>query len=199
MKLSTSIASLLIPVLTLILTACQNLSQGTNLVVKAPATPATHKANLTDKIIPPQGYRFPTEADYKDDWVAFRKELPVPFHVRGDFNGDQQTDDAWMLLRKDNLGWGLFVFLAQPGRPHQIIKVEENSMDLNPQFMGIDLIEPGSYETACGKGYWDCQPREPAVLKLKREAINYIAFETASSIVYWDDEIQQFVQIATSD
>ncbi len=77
----------------------------------------------------------------------------MPFHIRGDFNGDQKTDDAWMLLQKDNRGWGLFVFLAQSGGPYQVIKVEENDMDLSPQSMGIELIEPGQYKTACGKGY----------------------------------------------
>jgi hypothetical protein len=146
-------------------------------------------SNLTH---PPTGWRFPTQADYKDDWVAFRDKLPEPFHVHGDFNGDQQTDDAWMLLRKDNRGWGLFVFLARPGGPPQVIKVEENGMDLSPQSMGINLVKPGKYETACGKGYSDCGPGEPPVLKLK-----YFVFESAS--VHWNEKKQQFGKIATSD
>jgi len=41
MKLSKSIALLVIPVTTLTLTACQDLSQGANLLVKALATPST--------------------------------------------------------------------------------------------------------------------------------------------------------------
>jgi hypothetical protein len=146
-------------------------------------------SNLTH---PPTGWRFPTQADYKDDWVAFRDKLPEPFHVHGDFNGDQQTDDAWMLLRKDNRGWGLFVFLARPGGPPQVIKEEENGMDLSPQSMGIDLVKLGKYETACGKGYSDCGPGEPPVLKLK-----YFVFESAS--VHWNEKKQQFGKIATSD
>jgi hypothetical protein len=199
MKLSKSIALLVIPVTTLTLTACQDFSQGANLLVKALATPTTQQAAATNKVTPPKGWRFPTQADYKDDWVAFRDKLPVPFHVRGDFNGDQTTDDAWMLLRKDNRGWGLFVFLAQPGGPHQVIKVEENDMDLSPQSMGINLVKPGKYETACGKGYSDCGPGEPPVLKLKFDAIEYFVFESASSIVYWNEKKQQFVKIAISD
>jgi len=190
MKLSKSIALLVIPVTTLTLTACQDLSQGANLLVKALATPSTQQAASTNKVTPPKGWRFPTQADYKEDWVAFRDKLPVPFHVRGDFNGDQTTDDAWMLLRKDNRGWGLFVFLAQPGGPHQVIKVEENDMDLSPQSMGIELIKPGKYETFSD---------EPSTLELKYDAINYIAFEKGSSIVYWDEETQQFENVGTSD
>jgi len=36
-------------------------------------------------------------------------------------------------------------------------------------------------------------------LKLKYDAIEYFVFESASSIVYWDEEKQQFVKIATSE
>ena len=34
--------------------------------------------------------------------------------------------------------------------------------------MGIDIVKPGKYKTACGKGYYECEKGEPEVLKLKR-------------------------------
>jgi len=40
---------------------------------------------------------------------------------------------------------------------------------------------------------------EPPVLKLKFDAIGYFVFESASSIVYWNEKKQQFVKIAISD
>lgn len=42
----------------------------------------------------PRGWRFPTEADYREGWAEYRDRFPVPFHVRGDFNGDGIVDDG---------------------------------------------------------------------------------------------------------
>ena len=28
--------------------------------------------------------------------------------------------------------------------------------------MAIDLAEPNTYQTACGKGYWECAANEPS-------------------------------------
>lgn len=59
----------------------------------------------------PRGWRFPTDADHSDGWVEYRDEFPIPFHVRGDFDGDGIVDDAWLLIRDAGKGCGLFVFL----------------------------------------------------------------------------------------
>ena len=63
---------------------------------------------------PLAGWRYPNEADYIGDWKDFRKEIPVPFHIQADFNGDGIIDHAWILIRTKSKGWGLFVFLGQP-------------------------------------------------------------------------------------
>jgi TPR repeat protein len=61
----------------------------------------------------PNGYRFPSEADYSGDWKEFRATVPTPFVVRADFNGDGRLDEAWLLPTSSGTGWGLFAAWAR--------------------------------------------------------------------------------------
>jgi len=158
------------------------------------AAPAVAGAGIR----PPEGWRFPGNADYKDDWLDFRKQLPKPFVVTADFNGDGVSDEAWILIRRNAPGWGLFVFLSNRRQQHQIIKLIEVNDD-HPQSTGIALVKPGRYKTACGKGYWECKPGEPEVLVLKRPSFKFFKFESASSIFYWDETAATFNRIWISD
>ncbi|HTW60073.1 MAG TPA: hypothetical protein VMD99_18260 [Terriglobales bacterium] len=65
----------------------------------------------------------------------------------------------------------------------------------------IDLVKPGRYETACGKGYDDsfCAHGEPDYLVLSRPAIDFIYTESADSIFYWGEKTKEFRKIAMSD
>jgi hypothetical protein len=141
---------------------------------------------------PPIGWRFPEEADYSGSWQAFRTAIPEPFHVQADFNGDGLLDDAWIMLSTLHKGWGLFVFLAQQEGSPKIITLDKNPGTNKPQYMGIKIVEPGDYKTACGKGYFKCGPNQPAVLQLALPAINYFLFEGASSFFWWDTSSQSF-------
>lgn len=159
------------------------------LAVAVAATPAD----------PPSGWRYPTERDYRDDWAEFRKELPVPFHARADFNGDGLEDEAWILLATRGQAWGLFVFVAQKsGRP-MVLQLDEDRGQGRAQWMGIAAIPPGEYRTACGKGYFDCEPGEPEVLRLTRPALDYFRFESANSFFWWDPKTRSFKRTWMSD
>jgi hypothetical protein len=150
-------------------------------------------------IDPPQGWRYPTEADYRSSWADFRKDIPKPFHVLDDFNGDTRTDEAWILIREKPAAWAVFVYLSDGqtgGSWRQVFRVDG---DKEPQDFGITLAKPGRYKTACGKGYWECKKGEPEVLVLTRPAINYFRYESASSIVYWNSKTQRFTTVAISD
>jgi hypothetical protein len=48
----------------------------------------------------PDEWRYPNNADIIGTWAQFRKELPEPYHVAADFNGDGLLDHIWMLIRK---------------------------------------------------------------------------------------------------
>ena len=65
--------------------------------------------------------------------------------------------------------------------------------------MGIAIVEPGEYKTACGKGYFDCKKGEPEVLTLNNIGISYFLFESASSIWYWESAKNEFTQIWISN
>jgi hypothetical protein len=148
---------------------------------------------------PPRGWRFPQESDYLGNWKVFRKDLPVPFHIRADFNGDKIIDDAWILIRTDDVGWGLFVFLSQGAGKVRTIRLDNHPNDANPQTMGLGLVQKGEHPTACGKGYWECKRGEPAVLRLKNAGIEYFVYESSSSIFYWNHSANKFKRVAITD
>ena len=149
---------------------------------------------------PPEGYRFPTEGDYAGGWQEFRANLPVPFHVTADFNGDSLIDEAWILLPEKGKTWTLTVFLRSSRTSFAKPIILERESDTWPVSMGIDLVPPGSYETACGKGYWECKGvAEPPVLILKTPAINFFLYESANSFFWWDSKAGRFRRTWISD
>ena len=68
-----------------------------------------------------------------------------------------------------------------------------------PQWYGVGLVKPGTYPTACGKGYWECKRGEPETLSLKIDSIEYYHFESSSSIFWWDAKAHKFQQTWISD
>jgi hypothetical protein len=65
--------------------------------------------------------------------------------------------------------------------------------------VGIDIVQPGEYRTACGKGYWKCGEGEPDKLTLDRPAISFFNFERASSFFFFDSATRSFLRIPISD
>lgn len=143
------------------------------------------------ELMPPPGWRFPEETDYSGSWQAFRTVIPEPFHVQADFNGDGLPDDAWIMPSTIHKGSGLFVFLAQQEGDPKIIALDINPAIDKPQYMGIKVVQPGDYKTACGKGRVPCGRGEPEVLHLTQPAINYFVFEGANSFFWWDAQDAQ--------
>ncbi|HEY3347055.1 MAG TPA: hypothetical protein VGK71_05475 [Nitrospirota bacterium] len=147
----------------------------------------------------PDGWRFPTESDYQEAWKEFRKDVPVPFHVCADFDGNGKKDDAWILIKKDSPGWGLFVFMVQKDGSCNKYKLDESVDNIYLHNMCIDEVKPGKYETACGKGYFECLPDEPKVLKLKNSAIDFFLYESANSFFWWESKTKSFRRTWISD
>ena len=148
---------------------------------------------------PPKGWRYPTEADYVGNWKEFRKETPEPFHVRADFNGDSVVDDVWILLRTTGKGSGLFVFLSEPSGSVKLLKLEDDPKDEYPQRMGLAVVRPGLYQTACGRGHSECDRDEPKMLELNYPGINFFMYESANSFFYWDKKSSSFKRVWMSD
>ena len=145
----------------------------------------------------PKGYRVPIESDYIDDWKAFRKELPEPFVAGGDFNNDGATDEAWLLPGTFG-GFGLFAFMGSADGAGSVVRLA-GAKELKAQWYGIETVLPGQYKTACGKGYWACEPGEPAILTLTAPAILFQRFESSSSIFWWNAGSGRFTRTWISD
>ena len=146
----------------------------------------------------PSGWRFPTAKDVKGNWKLFKKEVPVPFKVKGDFNGDKLIDEAWILIPTTGKGLKLFAFLKQKNNSFRAVQLDYVESG-KPQQMYVSVAKPKRYDTACGKGYWDCTAGEPAVLNLKTKAIAYGIYESALSFYYWDNQAKSFKNIAITD
>lgn len=147
----------------------------------------------------PSGWRFPTVKDYHGDWKPRRKDGTRPFKTPGDFNNDKVRDEAWILITTGGTkGTGLFVFLGQQNKTFRIVQLDYVE-GAKAQNLYVNLAPKGEYETACGKGYWDCAAAESAKLNLTFQAISYGTFESSELIYYWDVKRKTFRQAVISD
>ena len=105
-----------------------------------------------------------------------------------DFNGDGIDDEAYLVKSTKFSGEGLFVCLSDKQKGYRWLTLA--TIDWGEKYpnvnlsMGVDIVNPGEYKTACGKGYYECEKGEPKVLKLNRPAINYSKFESANSFFF---------------
>lgn len=145
---------------------------------------------------PPIGWRRVSPRIAGETW---RKKSPTKFLVvRADFDGDGRADLAELLVDPTTKKVAIFVKLSSTekwqmiGEPFDLAYLDR---------FGIDLVKPGKYETACGKGYDDsfCAHGEPDYLTLSYPAIDLIYTESADIIFYWDPKSKGFRQIQMSD
>jgi hypothetical protein len=117
--------------------------------------------------------------------------------VKGDFDGDGVQDKALLLVDQHNHKMGFFVCLmtATGCDWHRLEVMDIAFLDV----MGIAKVKPGEYETACGKGYWECGRDEPEKLKTRRDAVEFFKDESASSVYVYNPVTHKFVSVATSD
>ena len=145
------------------------------------------------------GWRLPNKKDMTGAWSPFLGSKGLPYLAYADLNGDGISDDAYIALTQKGSQWALFVNLySKSGKP-RIIKLMEDNSNTPPQNMGISVVSPGKYKTACGKGYWSCKKEEPSELKLSLHAINLYMFESSNSFFWWEKHTGKFVQTWISD
>jgi hypothetical protein len=145
----------------------------------------------------PSGWRFPTEKDVHSDW----KDFGAPNHFEADFNADGLEDHAWILLGKTPTEWAVFVFLAQTDAKPRILKLVENRGELPAQRFAISLAPPSKqkWKSACGKGYWECKPGEPAEFQITLPSIQACHIESACTIYMWSKKTNSFQEIRFSN
>lgn len=108
--------------------------------------------------------------------------------------------NGWILIKNSGKEFGLFVFLGKKDGSHRLIKLDESKKEFLHLSIGIALMPPGKYKTACAKGYGDeCKPDEPEVLELKNPGIDYFIFESGNSVFFWEQNKNAFKRIWMSD
>jgi hypothetical protein len=146
----------------------------------------------------PAGLRLPTKAELAKE--PDRKKSPTKFAaVTADFNGDGQPDYAFLLININTHKNVLAIKLSSnTGYNWKIVGKGQLDWDSPP--MAIELAEPGKYETACGKGYYECTKNEPESITLKNPGLWYSPFDSGGGgIVFWNQKKMIFEQIITSD
>lgn len=167
------------------------------------AQPSATTRSAQTKFEVPYGYRLPTKSDITGDWKRFN----APNHLEADFNGDGIKDEAYILPKEGSkLGYGVFVSInkanggIQTGRKFQMFKLTSRD-DMQPQSFAIELEKPSNeiWETACGKGYWECEIGEPAEFQIKHPSIMFCYIESACTMYMWDSDKLSFKEIQFSD
>lgn len=146
----------------------------------------------------PEGWRAPTKDELKAEWRSESKDRFTI--VNGDFNADSIQDQARLLVREDEKGFGLLAFVSQPDGTTKALLLDETNEKSLLWYIGIKKAGPGRYMTACGKGYGpNCKKDEPGQIEIKTEAIDFFITESASAIIYWDSAKKEFRKVWVSD
>jgi hypothetical protein len=142
----------------------------------------------------PSGWRLPTPNETMQDW---RKDfVNNALLVRADFDGDGVMDEARLVVRDDGGAVAVAVSLGRGAGIYLLGEIHEAGW---LEVMGIVVVKPGKYKTACGKGYFDCQQGEATRLTLPRPGVNFFKEGGANSFLYWQAGSRQFKQTWMSD
>ncbi|MGY4535362.1 hypothetical protein ACVW0Y_004515 [Pseudomonas sp. TE3786] len=111
----------------------------------------------------------------------------------GDFDGDDKADSAVLKLEKAGSGrFQLVVALSGEGGRERVLKAGNNI-----QAVGIRTLKPGSYTSACSKGYGPATSTCTPEVKMAKEGISLFTFESAASLFYLEDG--RFKEISLAD
>lgn len=145
---------------------------------------------------PPPGWRFPTAADRTGAW----KGPDAPFHIQGDFNGDGVADEAWILFHDAGKSWAVFVFLYAADGRSRAIRLSEERHTPAQRFV-LETIRPSAtaFQTACGKGYFECAKGEPLTIVFRLPSISVCLRESSCSVYMWRPKPGRFQEIRMRD
>ena len=152
--------------------------------------------SVSKNVVPPDGWRLADKEDAVNDWVRFDS----PNKIVEDFNGDGKVDIAQIILNKDLVkGYKLIVSMSGDKGNEQFL-LTENS-EVSPQSVSIELLKPSNeiWESACSKGYWDCEADEIRQFKISKPSIQFCYIESACTVFMWSDRNRNFIEIPISD
>ena len=143
-------------------------------------------------------WRTPSLAELGHDSSWRKDDSDLYLMAKADFDGDGKEDVARLLINDKENKMGLFVTLSSEKKAQPLLLEaidDKNTIEV----MGVEVAKPGTYKTACGKGYWTCKKGEPAQLRLRRPAIDFFRFESANSYFIWRTDKKKFDRIWMSD
>ena len=143
------------------------------------------------------GWRVPTFSEMNDDWRATSES--GYFSAEGDFDNNGFQDSAKILIQKNGNGVQLLAYMAEGKDSPKVYLLDELVGNIYVHSMGVRRVAPGTYQTACGKGYWDCREDETPEISVERDMVEFFKYESASSFFYWDEEKKGFKRIWMSD
>lgn len=149
------------------------------------------------KISVPDGWTVPTKSLTSGEWRNIDSNRYLA--VKGDFNSDGIVDEARLLVRLDGSEMSLLVFLSGKEKQYAIFVLDKKPDIKNLKSLGIEVVRPGRYETACGKGFTECREGEPRELIIHHEAINYFKHGSANMYFYWDEASRSFKGVGIND
>jgi hypothetical protein len=139
-------------------------------------------------------FRLPDESDIVGEWSKYGDPFTLePFFCSGDFTGTGNTGYAVFLLGESDKTYKV-VALARNKvgglEPHEVV-----SGAGVPQNMFLSRVKPGNYRP----GPSVRKRGLTRTIRLRRDAISFGTFESASSILYWNKRRKSFVQVWMSD
>jgi hypothetical protein len=154
-----------------------------------------HSEAATNFDLPP-GSRLPEKTEVQQDW---RSSSPTRYlTVTGDFVGIGHPETAHILVRTDGSGFAPFIAVRRGGATRVYQGEKTNEMGYL-QKEGIKIAKPGTYVTACGKGYFDCDAGEKESVTISTDGVEFFEDEGASRLIYWDPQKKHFAEVWLSD
>ncbi len=152
--------------------------------------------NLSDQNA--SGWRLPVLADLGNNSEWRKENAELYLTAKGDFDGDGENDGASLLINDKENKTGLFVTLASRTNSPPILLESINDKQAI-KGIGIRVVSPDHYKTACGKGYRVCKPDEPSEIQINYPAIDLFQYESSNSFFVWDGKENNFKKIWMSD
>ncbi len=137
----------------------------------------------------------PDDLGRGSEWRA--KDVNRYLLVRGDFDGDGREDVARLLINDEDDEIGFFVTMGASKAPALLLETIRDRRML--EVLGIGLARPGTYATACGKGYWKCDKGEPPRARLENPGIDFFAHGKGNSFFIWNGKAKKFDEVLMSD
>lgn len=137
-------------------------------------------------------WRVADEEDAIDDWARFNS----PNRVIADFNLDGLQDIAQIFI-KNNSNKGFLLAAEINNRQIALKRVD----DVPAQAVSIELIKPSDkvWQSACAKGYWDCEENEVRQFKVTKPSLMFCFIESSCTVYLWSNRNQDFTEIPISD